>query len=168
MSPKRKTKADKIELDPELQAILDERMAAIGPAVHVIRAFPSKSNERKCSEEDTAKALILARGILSDAARYLGISRLTLMNWIKDSEFLTSIREEVGTVTLDFVEGQLRTHIEDNNLPAVIYYLKTQGRHRGWSQAPVNDNGDSAITIEGTAELFQRRIIGIRERSGTD
>lgn len=59
---------------------------------------------------------------------------------VNDSSFqlaVTEIQEEA----LDFVEGQLLQAIREGNLTAIMFYLKTKGRHRGY-------------TDKGTSELF--------------
>jgi len=82
--------------------------------------------------QQVADALINARGILKDAARELGCSRQTIYNYIDKYTTVADAYNEANERSLDFAEGKLMDAIGKGNLTAIIFYLKTKGKHRGY------------------------------------
>lgn len=108
---------------------------------------------------DTNKKTILealeqSKGIVTDACKACGIPRSTFYNWLKeDAEFKEAV-EEIQEVAIDYVEGKLFQKIdgvtvkgkgsydEETGEPpvyeippsdtAIIFYLKTKGKKRGY------------------------------------
>ena len=72
------------------------------------------------------------KGNIAAIARHFGVSRGTIYNRIKDSATLAVAVEDARETMLDNAESMLYKHIADNNLTALIFYLKTQGRERGY------------------------------------
>ena len=72
------------------------------------------------------------KGIVSYACEMTGITRETYRQWkLKDPKFKESC-EEVAETTLDIVESKLLKKINEEDLTAIIFYLKTKGKHRGY------------------------------------
>jgi len=65
------------------------------------------------------------------ASRSLGIARPTLYKWIKMHNLDTSLREGREQM-LDLAENKLATKINDGDTTALIFFLKTQGKSRGY------------------------------------
>ena len=84
----------------------------------------------------TKKAMIAALekslGIVSTAAKQVGISRDTHYRWMSGDEDYKAEVEELSEVALDFVESQLFKQIKEGNTAASIFYLKTKGKKRGY------------------------------------
>lgn len=77
-------------------------------------------------------AIIKEKGNLSNAAKRLGCVRKTVYNWIeKEPELLTAV-DEARDTALDFVENKLMEGIDKGNVTLIIFYLKTQGKGRGY------------------------------------
>ena len=77
-------------------------------------------------------ALEKCRGIVSDAVRIVDISRKTHYEWLKtDPEYKAAV-EATDDVAIDFVEGKLFSNIEDGDTTAIIFYLKTKAKKRGY------------------------------------
>ena len=73
-------------------------------------------------------------GIVSDACKSVGVSRVTYYDYYKtDKEFKTSIDEIEGSV-LDYVEGKLFGLIEKGDVAATLFYMKTKGKSRGYTE----------------------------------
>ncbi|MCR5658952.1 MAG: hypothetical protein K6G25_06465 [Bacteroidales bacterium] len=71
----------------------------------------------------------------------LGIDRKTLFNWRNADEKLNEMMCEAEESLLDFSESKLMEQINDGNLTAIIFHLKTKGRGRGYvEQTDVNAN----------------------------
>lgn len=88
------------------------------------------------AEKYTAAQVIEAirgsRGIVSNAARKLGCSRKTIYNYIDRYATVAEALEEEREDLLDFVEDRLLREIDHGNMTAIIFYLKTRGKHRGY------------------------------------
>jgi hypothetical protein len=78
------------------------------------------------------EALERSLGIVSTACEKAAISRQTHYNWLKDD---TEYKEAVRAIeerTIDFAESHLHALIKDKNPAAVIFFLKTKGKNRGY------------------------------------
>ncbi len=82
------------------------------------------------------KALLAALedslGVVSRACDITIVPRRSFYNWYrKDDKFRQAV-DEIKSVTLDYVESKLHEGIKDGNMTAIIFYLKTQGKIRGY------------------------------------
>ena len=77
-------------------------------------------------------AIIKEKGNLSNAAKRLGCVRKTVYNWIEKEPDLEYVVEEARDTALDFVENKLMEGIEAGHPTLIIFYLKTQGKGRGY------------------------------------
>ena len=74
-----------------------------------------------------------AGGVICVACEATGISRSTYYVWYnQDPEFRERV-EEVMEAQIDYVESKLMSLINSGDTTATIFYLKTKGRKRGWS-----------------------------------
>jgi len=73
-------------------------------------------------------------GNISATCIQTGIARKTYYNWInKDDKFKSKV-DEILEAQIDYVENKLMEKIEAGDLTAIIFYLKTKAKHRGWSE----------------------------------
>jgi hypothetical protein len=77
-------------------------------------------------------ALRDTRGMVTVAARKLGISRQQIYRRIESSEDVREALEESRDFTTDTAELALYKAIQDGEAWAVCFYLKTQGKERGY------------------------------------
>ena len=71
-------------------------------------------------------------GHISNACESANISRKTYYNWIdKDKDFKEDV-DHVQESLLDLAESKLLENIENNENTAIIFYLKTKGKKRGY------------------------------------
>jgi len=86
---------------------------------------------------------------ISYACKSVGITRATFYNWMKDedfaNEFLT-LKEEIK----DYAESKLVEQVQAGNMTAIIYYLKTQAKDRGYVEKSENDLNIRRVEIELT------------------
>ena len=71
-------------------------------------------------------------GNQSAAAAMLGISRPVVCYRVGKSARLQAAIAEVKEEVIDLAESQLTKAIGAGNLTAIIFYLKTQAKHRGY------------------------------------
>lgn len=102
--------------------------------------------EKKARFLESLKA---AGGIIYAACENSGISRSTYYRWrAEDPDFAQGV-EEVMEAQIDFVESKLMGLIRSGDTTATIFYLKTKGRKRGYSEkAPA----PAVEAPEGTAQ----------------
>lgn len=96
---------------------------------------PSKRQEQlrtKESKKELLKELVKSLGNVTTACKKIGIDRTTYYDWIaKDKKFKAMV-DAVPEIRLDHYEKQLNKLIDDGNVAAVIFALKSQGKKRGW------------------------------------
>jgi hypothetical protein len=83
---------------------------------------------------DIRKALRASRGMVFLAAEKLGCSEATIRRYInRHDELKQVLREERGKMT-DVAESALAKAIIEGQAWAVQFYLKTQGKNRGFTE----------------------------------
>ncbi|CAB5224161.1 hypothetical protein UFOVP386_29 [uncultured Caudovirales phage] len=123
----------------------------------------TKSNTIKKKKDDSSsgtefrkKAMIEALekslGIVTMACRSVGIDRTTHYSWMKEDEEYKNQVEELKNVALDFAESQLHQKIKGNDTSAIIFYLKTQGKGRGYIEKNEIEVKDP-ITIQISSKI---------------
>jgi len=100
-------------------------------------------------KEQFIKAIAGSGGYVSLIADRIGCAPKTVYDWInKDEDVAEAIkREKIKQV--DFAEGKLQSLIKQENPTAIIFYLKTQGKDRGYYEHRTQDitSGNQPITI---------------------
>ena len=95
----------------------------------------TQNTQTSTKKENFLKALELKLGHISEACKSANIHRRTYYSWIdKDEEF----REECDSVSeslLDLAESKLLENIKKNDNTAIIFFLKTKGRKRGYNES---------------------------------
>lgn len=78
------------------------------------------------------KALEKSLGIVTTAAKNVGIDRSTHYLWLQQDELYKEQVESISDMALDFAESKLHQQIGEGAIPSTIFYLKTKGRRRGY------------------------------------
>jgi hypothetical protein len=86
------------------------------------------------------QALEKSLGIVTTACKSVGISRETHYNWYKEDEDYRMAVDGVADIALDFAESKLHDNIENGSDTAIIFYLKTKGKRRGFIEKTETDN----------------------------
>ena len=99
-------------------------------------------------KEQLLKALEKSLGIVSTACESIGISRTTYYKYYnEDKDFKRSV-DSIGDIALDCAESQLFELIKEKNVTAIIFYLKTKGKKRGYiEKQEVNHNSNNITGI---------------------
>lgn len=87
------------------------------------------------------EALEKSLGIVTTAAKQVGIVRQTHYNWMKDDADYKQAVEDISDIALDFAESKLHKQIEKEDTTATIFYLKTKGKKRGYIEKQEIDLG---------------------------
>ena len=106
----------------------------------------NKSEQLK--KEQLLKALEKSLGIASTACEAVNISRTTYYKYYnEDKDFKRSV-DSIGDIALDCAESQLFELIKEKNVTAIIFYLKTKGKKRGYiEKQEVNHNSNNITGI---------------------
>ena len=79
-------------------------------------------------------------GNISETCKKIGISRTTFYEWYKkDKEFKEKI-EEIKESLLDFAESILMKKIKEGDNTCLIFFLKTKGKNRGYTERIETEN----------------------------
>lgn len=77
-------------------------------------------------------AMVASLGIVSTACKAAGINRCTHYDWLKaDPKYAQTIKD-IEEGALDFAESALLNRIRKEDTTAIIFYLKTKGKKRGF------------------------------------
>lgn len=100
---------------------------------------------------DTAQRIIgslkESKGLLTLAARKAGVSYTTMNRYVHDFPSVQAAVHEAKESLLDFTEGKLYEKISKGDTVSILFYLKTQGKHRGYieRQEFTGQNGEAVI-----------------------
>ena len=82
--------------------------------------------------EEYVQAVTESQGLISVAARRLGVTRAAVYRAAKDHEEVKTALEDARERTTDLAEGKLFQKINEGDNTAIIFYLKTQAKKRGY------------------------------------
>lgn len=90
------------------------------------------SASEKFKPETVITAIQKANGKVSLAAKSLKCSRQTVMNYVNEYPVVKEALEDARELTLDIAEDKLFKAIKKGEAWAICFYLKTQGKSRGY------------------------------------
>jgi len=120
------------------------------------------------------EALEKSLGIVTTAAKSVGIDRTTHYNWLKEDEDYKAAVEGIDDMAIDFAESQLNqlmmgakhqvvtnkgeiVEIKDAPNPSsIIFFLKTKGKKRGYVER-------QEVEVSGEREIFKGLDLNIQE-----
>ena len=106
----------------------------------------NKSEQLK--KENLLKALKQSLGIVSTACKGVDISRTTYYKYYnEDKDFKRSV-DSISDIALDCAESQLFELIKEKIITAIIFYLKTKGKKRGYIEKPTIEDKQQPEAIE--------------------
>lgn len=107
------------------------------------------------SDAKIIAAVKKSRGLIAVAARSLGIDRKTVYNRMEKSDAIREAVEESRDFTTDTAEAALYKAIQEGEAWAVCFYLKTQGKGRGYVEKQQHevtgaDGGPVSVAVTRT------------------
>jgi hypothetical protein len=106
----------------------------------------NKSEQLK--KEQLLTALEKSLGIISTACDNVGISRTTYYKYYNEDEGFKTQVDDISEIALDCAESQLFELIKEKNITAIIFYLKTKGKKRGYIEKPTIEDRQQPEAIE--------------------
>ena len=86
------------------------------------------------------EALTKSLGIVTHACDKVGIARSTHYTWFNEDKEYKKEVESIKDVAIDYVESKLYGRIDDEDTTAMIFFLKTQGKSRGYIEKQIIEN----------------------------
>ena len=109
---------------------------------------PNKTEHHKKAMLD---ALQKTLSNVTASCKKVGIGRTTYYDWLSnDPEFAREV-DNIKEMRLDYIEGKLMQGIDGGNMTAIIFALKTQGKHRGYverQEITGQDNMPLKVNVE--------------------
>ena len=99
----------------------------------------------EAKKQKMVEALEKNLGIVTAATKVAGISRQTHYRWLEDDAEYKAAVEAIPEIVLDFAENTLYTAIQNGNMTATIFFLKTRGKDRGYIER-IDDRQDTCHT----------------------
>jgi hypothetical protein len=122
---------------------------------------PKKANE-KYSYEQVVDAVVQAKGLTTVAARILKCSPDTVRRYQREYASVAAAFTEQRASVTDMAEAALFKAINEGQAWAVCFYLKTQGRDRGY----IERHQIEVITPEQAAKLSDAEIDALLQKEG--
>jgi hypothetical protein len=95
-----------------------------------------ETNKTNTNKKRFLDALENHLGIVKDACIATGLSRTQFYKWKNDDPDFAAAVEEVEESVLDFVESKLLHNIRKGKEVSILFFLKTRGKKRGYSEKP--------------------------------
>ena len=128
------------------------------------------SKKRENTAERIIKALGETQGLLTMAARKAGVSYTTVKRYAAEFPSVKQAVQDAKESMLDFAEGKLYQKIKAGDNTAILFYLKTQGKSRGYieRQEITGSDGSAMVTnINVTSENAKQLTEAIVKGEGT-
>lgn len=87
-----------------------------------------------CDKNRMISALAETLGNVSEACKDANISRQTHYRWLKEDEEYAKIIQEQSEVILDIAENKLLEKVQEGDMRAIMFILKTKGKERGYDE----------------------------------
>ena len=120
----------------------------------------------KFTPQQVITALKASSGIKLVAARALGCSPSTITSYIERYKPVEAAWKQCRDDFVDLAQSQLVTGVKDGNMTAVIFTLKTLGKHLGYSErheVSGPDGGPVPIQESDLSQYTDDELYALRE-----
>lgn len=102
-------------------------------------------------------------GNITASCKSAGVSRQTYYNWVEQDEHFSTAISDLNESALDVAESVLKEIIvKQKNIVAVIFYLKTKGKARGYVEKQEVDLSGQ-IGLSGGSEMNADKIAALKK-----
>lgn len=119
----------------------------------------SKSNKTDILKKAMLQALELSLGVVSTAAKKAGIHRSTHYDWLANDEEYKKAVKDIEELALDFGESKLHEQMNDGNVSAIIFFMKTKGKRRGYVERQEFEFKDTEPDLSGLSTDEIRELL---------
>ena len=103
------------------------------------------------------KALEKAMGVVSTASKITDIARQTHYEWYKEDKDYAIAVDSLKDLAIDFAESKLLRNIDRGSDTAIIFFLKTQGKKRGYIERTEIEHDGKLIVVGRTDTLNAKK-----------
>ena len=111
------------------------------------------ARKRRYKQQEVIDALNEGKGYVSKVASLLGCAPVTVYDYAKRFPKIRETWDGIRESRHDFVENKLHGAINSGNVTAMIFYLKTQAKDRGYverQEVTGKDGGELTINVNIT------------------
>jgi hypothetical protein len=111
------------------------------------------------------EALQESNGVVTTAIQSVKLHRSTFYKWMKEDEQFKKDVEDIRESALDFVESKMFERIQNGSDTMIIFFLKTQGKKRGYIERSQLDVHNTSPDFSG---LTTEEIINLLNENDTN
>lgn len=100
----------------------------------VVKSLETRGNKTHAKKKKVLIELEKCLGIVTTACLKLKIGRKTFYQWYNTDDDFKAKVDDIENIVIDFVEGSLYKQMQKADTTAMIFFLKTKGRKRGWGE----------------------------------
>ena len=94
------------------------------------------------------KAMVKSLGNVTEACKKAGLNRDTYYDYLKNDKDFNKTVNDIAEMRIDHVEGKLDDLIDCDDSKAIIFFLKTKGKNRGYiERTEIDTTPDNRVTI---------------------
>lgn len=124
----------------------------------------TKATQPELKIEEIEKALRMHKGIMSAAAKELNVTRSAISQRVSRSKKLQNVQKEIREKVLDLAESVVFGKMaQEMNLTASIFYLKCQGKERGYIE-----NKNIGLENADVKTPFKIERVIVKSKNDTD
>lgn len=112
---------------------------------------------RKIEIADVEPLIDETKGNIATIAKRLGVNRSTVWARINESATLRAALQDAREAMLDNAESKLYSNVLNGDTTSLIFFLKTQGRSRGYQERIDLDIRDKRQRAETAVEEYMRQ-----------
>lgn len=96
--------------------------------------MPKSDDDIQKDKMKLLESLKDSSGIITYACEKAGISRQTYYRWYREDPEFKARADDISELQIDVAEASLLKKIQKGDTAAIIFYLKTKGKDRGYSE----------------------------------
>lgn len=96
--------------------------------------MPKHEEDVQKDKDRLLESLKECSGIVTFACEKVGLSRQTFYRWCRDDLEFKERVDAINELQIDVAEASLLKKIQKGDTTAIIFYLKTKGKDRGYSE----------------------------------
>lgn len=96
--------------------------------------MPKAEEDIQKDKEKLLNSLKECSGIVTFACEKVGLSRQTFYRWYREDAEFKERADAINELQIDIAEASLLKKIQKGDTTAIIFYLKTKGKSRGYTE----------------------------------
>ena len=96
--------------------------------------MPKAEEDIQKDKEKLLDSLKECSGIVTFACEKVGLSRQTFYRWYREDAEFKERADAINELQIDIAEASLLKKIQKGDITAIIFYLKTKGKSRGYTE----------------------------------